>query len=127
LRFFNARMPNLTESERFEFLKAMDLHHPVAEITLLPQQEVAAFRKSNQNPLRLFYTKVGTSVHHLGVNPDARVFRRFRVLRPVVALQSRCAGARDRWSDPGQSPFVAAGGGLQLVIPNAEAVLQVTQ
>jgi len=127
LRFFRMRMAGLPEPERFAFLKGMDLHSPVSETTLSPPQEVAAFRTSGQHPLRLFYTKIGTSVHLLGVNPDARVFRRFRVLRPVVALQSRCAGARDTWSDPGQSPYVGAGGGLQLIIPHADTALEVIQ
>jgi hypothetical protein len=120
-------MPALRDEEAFAFLKGMDLHSPVTQVTLAPPQQVAAFRFANQDPLRLFYTKVGTSVHHLGVNTGHRVFRRFRLVRPTVALQSRCAGVRDTWSDPNESPYVAAGGGTQLIIPDATQVLEVVQ
>jgi hypothetical protein len=123
LAFFHLRMPELPRTMCMNFLRAMDLHKPVSEVGLAAGDEVAAFRKSNEDPLKLFYTKPGTSPAQLGVNPNARGFMRFRVRQPTVALQSRSAPALDRWTDA--SHYLAAGGGLQLVIPNAHATLQV--
>lgn len=121
LQFFHRYMPALPRSMQLAFLKGMDLHKPVRVVTLAPPQEVAAFRKATEDPLKLFYTRVGTSMHALGVNPSTRGFQRFRVMHPVVALESRASAARDTWTE--KREYVASGGGLQLVIPNAHAVL----
>jgi len=124
LSFFHLRMPDVSRAMRVNFLKAMDLHSPVSETTLVPETVVAAFRKSNEDPLKLFYTKAGTSPHQLGVNPTTRGFIRFRVIRPTTALQSRSAAALDTWTDATHY-YQAAGGGLQLIIPAAHAALRV--
>jgi hypothetical protein len=124
LSFFHLRMSDLPRTMRLNFLKAMDLHSPISEVMLVPDSVVAAFRKSNEDPLRLFYTKAGTSPHQLGVNPTARGFMRFRVRRPTSALQSRSAAALDTWTDASHY-YQASGGGLQLVIPEAHAALWV--
>lgn len=126
LRFFHVRMPDLPRSMRLNFLKGMDLHSRVLEVTLLPPQALAAFRKCNEDPMRLFYTKAGVSVHDLGINPQTREFRRFRVARPVIALQSRCAPAIDKWTDE-RHYYVANGGGLQFIIPNSYGALELAQ
>lgn len=121
LQFFHLHMPALPRKMQLSFLRGMDLHRRVATVTLLPPQVVAAFRKATEDPLKLFYTRAGTSVHQLGVNPSTRAFQRYRVTRPVVALESRASAARDTWTEARE--YVASGGGLQLVIPNAHAVL----
>jgi hypothetical protein len=120
LRFFDLRMPSLALTDRFRFIKAMDLHSAdrVREVMLAPPQLIAAFRKSKEPRFKLYYTKVGTSVHTLGVNPSTREFVRFQVTRPIPALQSRCAAARDDWTDPAME-YVAGGGGLQFIVPDA--------
>ena len=122
LRFFHARMPGLPRAMQVSFLKGMDLHHAVEEVLLPPGTVVVAFRKCNEDPFRLFHTTVGASVHALGVNPHTREFRRYRVVRPVHALQSRCAAARDTWTAGRE--YVASGGGRQLIIPDSFSVLQ---
>jgi hypothetical protein len=124
LRFFDTRMPSLRAGLRFAFLKGIDLHKPVGEVLLEPKTTLAAFRRLNEEPVRLFYTKVGTAVSQLGVNPAARGFRRFRVVRPVSALESRAAAARDTWTDA-STVYVAAGGGVQFIIPDAAGGLEV--
>jgi hypothetical protein len=124
LSFFHLRMPDLPRSMRLNFLKAMDLHSPVSEITLSPGNIVAAFRKSTEDPLKLFYTKPGSSPHQLGVNPNDRGFMRYRVRRPAPALQSRATAAVDTWTDNRQY-YVASGGAIQLIIPDAHAALEV--
>lgn len=126
LDFFHVRMPGLDRGMQLAFLRGMDLHKPVAQVMLQPGEVIAAFRKGTESPFRLFYTKAGTSVHALGVNPSTRGFRRFRVRRPVTALQSRCASARDTWTEPDHH-YIATGGGMQLIVPDAENVLEVTQ
>ena len=126
LDFFRVRMPSLDRAMQLAFLEGMDLHRPVSQLLLAPGEVIAAFRKGTESPFHLFYTKAGTSVHALGVNPSARGFRRFRVRRAVTVLESRCASARDTWTEPDHH-YIASGGGLQLIVPDAANVLEVTQ
>jgi hypothetical protein len=122
LRFFASRMPLLSQADQLSFLRGMDLHSPVRELTLAPPAVLAAFRYSSESAFKLFYTKAGTSPQTLGINPGGRVFRRFRVVMPAVVLESRCTAARQTWTDP-DSRQAFEGGGLQFVVPNAERVL----
>jgi hypothetical protein len=123
LRFFDLRMPSLDRKMRLAFLKGMDLHKAVAETTLPVHTVLAAFRKSAEDPLKLFYTKAGTAVGQLGVNPAARSFRRFRVVQPIAALESRAGSARDTWTDE-SVVYVASGGGTQFIVPDAARGLE---
>jgi hypothetical protein len=132
LAYFASRMPALPGAEVLGFLRGMDLHSAVPdgrgwkttvrEVGLSPPTTVAAFRYSTQNPYRLFYTRAGTSVDVLGINPAGRSFKRFKVVLPVQALESRCIAARESWTDP-DSREAFAGGGIQYIIPQAEHVL----
>lgn len=122
LTFFTRFMGSLPPEERLSFIRGMDLHSPVRTIVLSPPAVVAAFRYAAQNPYRLFYTRAGTSPHNLGVNPNGRSFRRFRVIHPVEVLESRCTSARETWTDP-DSRAAFAGGGIQYVIPRSDQVL----
>jgi len=126
LRFFGRYMSALPPEERLSFLKGMDLHSPVRIVTLAPPAIVAAFRYGPQNPYRLFYTRAGTSPRTLGVDPNGRSFRRFRVTQPVEVLESRCTSARQTWTDP-DARTVFDGGGIQYVIPRSDQVLLVVQ
>jgi hypothetical protein len=126
LRFFHVHLPSLSREACLAFLTGMDLHKPVREVTLAQPAVVVAFRRTNENPFRLFYTKAGTSVHVLGVNPASRTFRRFRMTRPVVVLESRCAAARDTWTDADEA-YVASGGGIHYIIPESYRALQLVQ
>jgi hypothetical protein len=124
LAFFDQRMPSLSPGDRLAFVKGMDLHGPVRELTLTSGTTVAAFRKASENPFKLFYTKAGTSVDRLGINTASRSFARFRVVQAVTVLESRCAAARDTWTDADHI-VVAAGGGVQYIIPDSAQVLRV--
>jgi hypothetical protein len=126
LHFFAVHMPAVSLDEQLSFLRGIDLHHAVREIVLTPGAVLAAFRHAAQNPFRLFDTNAGTSPHSLGVNPSGREFRRFRVTAPVTVLESRCASARETWSDPDVRQAFA-GGGLQYIVPRAERVLALLQ
>ena len=122
LRFFATQMPELSLELQLGFLRGMDLHSPVKDATLAVGEELAAFRYATQDPFRLFYTKLGISIHTLGINPSNRAFRRFRVVSPVRVLESRCASARETWSDPDLRQAFS-GGGVQYVVPRSSYVL----
>ena len=111
LRFFHLHMPGLPRRMQFNFLKAMDLHKPVHEVLLAAPDMLSAFRKCNEDPVKLFYTRSGVGVDRLALNPAGREFRRYRVVRPSVALQSVCAPAWDTWSDE-RLYFEGRGGGI---------------
>lgn len=130
LGFFHRYMSLLPREMRMNFLKGMDLHerkHRVRTLILPVGTVLSAFRKMNEDPFRLFYTKVGGSIHYLGLNPHQRYFRRFRVIsQHCVALESRCAPAIDTWTDQ-NTHYVAGGGGLQYILPNALMHLELVQ
>jgi hypothetical protein len=122
VRFFAREMPELPLELQLSFLRGMDLHMPVREVRLAAGEELAAFRYANQDPFRLFYTKIGASPHTLGINPSNRAFRRFRVVSPITALESHCASARETWSDLNLRQAFS-GGGTQYVVPKSGYVL----
>lgn len=124
LDFFHREMPELPRPMRFNFLKGMDLHKPVQRVMLSPPALLAAYRRATEDPLKLFFTKAGTSIHSLGVNPGGRAFQRFRIVRPAPALESIATGAIDKWSDAG-NPYIADGGGRQYIVPRAWMYLEV--
>lgn len=122
LRYFEMWMPTLDEETKLGFLRGMDLHKPV-KVTRLPAGTgLAAFRQAGESPFKLFYTKVGTSIENVGVNPATRSFVRFVVRSDVEALESRATAIADTWSVAGQR-YVADGGGIQYVIPASSAFL----
>jgi len=123
LGFFHRQMPGLPRAMQLKFLKAMDLHSRVREVHLAPPDTLVAFRKCNEDPFKLFYARVGTPMQRLGLNPHAREFRRFRVARPAMALESRCAPALDTWTDD-RFYFNANGGGTQLIVPASYGILE---
>lgn len=124
LRYFHARMPKLPRKTMLSFLRGMDLHKPVKRIMLDQGTTVAAFRQPTEDPLKLFYTKVGSSVHRLGVNPAQRQFHRYLVTSPVEVLASRAAGMSWGWTLPGPD-YLANGGDVQYIIPHAYLYLAV--
>lgn len=130
LEFFHQRMPGLDRRMMLAFLRGMDLHKPVKRVVLQPHSEVAAFRRSNESPFKLFYTKVGADLHSLGVNPHDRRFQRFRVRAPVEVLESYAAAIVDNWSEllpvvKVHRHYTARGGGIQYIIPSSHDFLLV--
>lgn len=124
LEFFHQRMPGLERHKMLGYLRGMDLHKPVKRVVLQPHAEIAAFRRSNQGPFGVFYTKIGANVHSLGVNPNDRRFQRFKVRAPVEVLESYTASIIDNWSEllpvvNVYRHYTAHGGGIQYIIPSS--------
>ena len=123
LNFFHAHMPTLPRPMQLAFLKGTDLHKPVRVIDLEPGDQLVAFRKYNEDPVKLFYSRAGTPMDRMGLNPSTREFNRFRVAVATKALESRCAPALDTWTDD-RHYFQAQGGALQLIVPDARKFLE---
>lgn len=138
LKFFDARIPTLAPPLALSFLQAMDLSRIVREVLLHPGDGLIAFRSGSESPFKLFYARRGASKHSSGINPFGRTAVGFRPRIPCSALESYTTGAKDVWSlvssdqtlviAPRAASWsvMAIGGGLQLIIPNAHNVLEVT-
>jgi hypothetical protein len=131
LHFFAQHMMALPAGMALNFLRAMDLSRPVRSLTLSPPEAVIAFRVGNESPFKLFYTRPGASPYGSGINPAGRSIVRFRVRAAAPALKSYTTGAIDVWTVPADDQpltvaprsnttgFMAAGGGIQLIIPRS--------
>jgi len=137
LQFFSRHMPTLPPNMALNFLLAMDLSRPVKSLTLSPAEAVIAFRVGTEPPFKLFYTRSGASPHSSGINSAGRSIVRFRVRMPAPALESYTTGAIDVWTVPARGQqltiaprarkqgYMVAGGGMQLIIPRSDDVLEV--
>ncbi len=137
LQFFQRRMPRIKLDDALSFCVAMDFSKEVKEVLLQPKERVIAFRLPSEAEFKLFYTRPGRSKHSSGINPADRRAVHYTVVSPAYALESYTAPASDTWTKrlPGQTAYVnprsnsigylAAGGGLQLLIPDAYRYLQV--
>jgi hypothetical protein len=137
LAFFSHTMPALPIAMAENFLRAMDLSRPVADLMLTPADRVVAFRVGNESPFKLFYTRSGASQFTSGINPAGRTLVKFKVRAAARALESYTAGTIDVWTLPAQGQMLSiapranstgvmvAGGGVQLLIPRSFSVLQV--
>jgi hypothetical protein len=138
LRFFQTRMPTLHPSRALDFLHAMDLSRPVNGITLRKDAKILAFRKPSESEFKLFYTRSGASKHTSGINPHGRIAVQYTVHNSTPALESYTTGVIDVWSIPAEIKHLtisiradnvgvmAAGGGIQLMIPAAARSLTIT-
>ena len=119
LKFFDGFMPGLSRADCVGYLKAIDLHAPpalgVGVVWLRAGALLAKYRYRDRGNL-VFFTKAGTSPHQLGIQVAGRHFERYRVVTPCTVLRSRCA-------DFG----MAAGGGIQFIVPHADSVLHLVQ
>ena len=137
LSFFATHMPFLSVELACSFLRAMDLTRPVRVVTLTPGDRVIAFRLGNESQFKLFYTRSGSSVHQLGVNPAGRSCVHFRVRVGTTVLESYTSGAVDCWTVPADGQplslalhddnvgYMAAGGHVQLLISRSYQSLEV--
>jgi len=134
LSFFDRNMPRLSVELATDFLRAMDLSRPVRSITLTADDRVIAFRRPSEAEFKLFYTRSGASKYESGINPDGRSAVRFRVRLNCQALESYTTGAIDTWSYPSNMTiaprkqtygFMAMGGGIQLLVPDAHRWLEI--
>lgn len=137
LSFFATHMPFLSVELARSFLRAMDLTRPVRSLMLTPGERLIAFRLGNESQFKLFYTRSGSSVHHLGVNPAGRACVHFQVRVTAPALESYASGAIDCWTVPADGQplslalqddnvgYMAAGGNVQLLVPRSYQALEV--
>lgn len=140
LRFFQLHMPGISVEDAFCFCKAIDLSRPTNSVILTPSDNIIAFRLPGECEFKLFYTRAGQSRFTSGINPSNRRCVRYLVMNPAVALESYTASAVDTWTRrlPGEVPttvaghlmtlgYMATGGGLQLLIPNAARHLTISR
>lgn len=138
VQFFDTHMSALPPSMAVNFLLAMDLSRPVRALQLWPADRLIAFRSGVESPFKLFYARSGASMHSSGINPFGRTAVHFRPRVPCPALESYTTGAKDVWSlvadyqqlvvAPRAASWsvMAFGGGVQLIVPNAQRCLEVT-
>lgn len=138
LQFFQSKMPRLPTSMALNFLMAMDLSRVVNQLTLSKGEKIIAFRSRTEAEFKLFYARPGASKHTSGINPSGRIAVQYTVHHPTAALESYTTAAIDVWSIPAAyqrttiAPkarsfgVMAAGGGIQLIIPDAARNLTVT-
>jgi hypothetical protein len=118
-------------------IKCIDFSRPV-ELPAIPAKTMLVGSKDPRvSPYRaVYFTRSGHPADRLGIstsgalrtNPKVldKALYRYEVLVPIPsgeALQSTCAPAADTWSIPGQK-VLAAGGGLQVLIPNMNRYLR---
>jgi hypothetical protein len=118
-------------------IRCIDFSHPV-ELPMLPAGTALVGTKDPRvSPYRaVYFTKSGHPADRLGIstvgalktNPkvEEKALYRYEVLVTVPrgeALQSVCAPAADTWSVQGRK-VLAAGGGLQYLIPNMNRFLR---
>lgn len=128
-------------------IKCIDFSKEVSTPTVARDTMLVGFKDPRISPYRSkYFTKSGYSVQSLGISPYGRpsfkdrktgaswtagsvmekVMHRYEVLvsiPPTEVLMSSCAPAADNWSLEGKT-ILAAGGGLQYLIPNANRFLR---
>ncbi|MFO0907104.1 MAG: polymorphic toxin type 46 domain-containing protein [Isosphaeraceae bacterium] len=143
LDFLQQRLPHKPARSIEGYIKGIDLAKPVGRKTFQPGETVAMYGDP-KNP-GLYYTKPGTGMDRLGINPKGRQHIRYRFKQAVEALESRAASYADTWTDPGKTPLLrkdgspmklpngqpavadtkyhAGGGGLQYIIPDMQRLI----
>ncbi len=118
-------------------IRCIDFSHPVDLPTIPAGTILVGSKDPRVSPFRaVYFTRVGHPVDRLGVSSSGalrtdpaimpKALYRYQVLVSVPtgeALQSVCAPAADTWSLPGQK-VLAAGGGIQYLIPNMNRFLK---
>ena len=118
-------------------IKCIDFSHPVELPAIAAATVLVGSKDPRVSPYRaVYFTKSGHPAERLGIstsgalrtNPKVldKVQYRYEVLVPIPsgeALQSICAPAADTWSIAGKK-ILAAGGGLQILIPNMNRYLR---
>ena len=121
----------------FSEIRCIDFSHPVKLAALPAGVQLVGSKDPRVSPYRaVYFTRSGHPMDRLGIstagglrtNPTVmdKVLFRYEVLvaiPPGEALESTCAPAADTWSIPGQK-VLAAGGGLQYLIPSMNRYLR---
>jgi hypothetical protein len=118
-------------------IRCIDFSHPVNLPFIAAGTQLVGSKDPRVSPYRaVYFTKSGHPMDRLGIstagalrtNPTVadKVLFRYEVLvaiPPGEVLESTCAPAADTWSVPGRK-VLAAGGGLQYLIPNMNRYLR---
>jgi hypothetical protein len=136
LHFFKQKFPHQNDERLLSGLVCHDYSQPVDVITLPAKTALCGFKTPGSDPLSgTYYAPAGTPLHRAGVGWEGHVQGTLvskQLVRYVVklaipaVLRTRCAPARDMWSDPSR-PWgqLQGGGATQYVIPNARQHLDV--
>lgn len=144
LTYLKDKMPSKPLESIEGYIKGIDLAKPVARVTLAAGDQIVMY--GNPNKPGLFYTKPGTSMNRLGINPEGRSFVRYRLKNSIETLEARAAAFNDTWTKPGKNPlfhqdgspmilpsgkqavadakYMADGGGVQYMIPDMESLIR---
>lgn len=144
LNYFKDKLPSRSLESIEGYVKGIDLAKPVNRVTLGKGEELVMY--GDPNKPGLFYTKPGTAMNRLGINPNGRSFVRYRLKQSIETLEARAAAFNDTWTRPGKRPlvqrdgspmtlpngnpavaddkFMAGGGGLQYIIPDMDALIR---
>ncbi len=118
-------------------IRCTDFSHPVTLPMLPAGMQLVGSKDPRVSPYRsVYFTTPGHPAHRLGISTSGalrtnpvvmdKVLYRYEVLVPVPVgevLQSVCAPAADTWSIQGRR-VLAAGGGVQYLIPNMNRYLR---
>jgi hypothetical protein len=126
LNFFKKTMPDLAWDKKMGFLQAIDFNHVEVEHLEAKEgeglqigSELIAYRDRGEDPVRLYYTEVGTSPTRVGIDSTGRKFFRFKVIALADMLRCRTSGVVAY-----KTGAMVSGGGMQYIIPNAQKCLE---
>jgi putative RNase toxin 46 of polymorphic toxin system len=137
LDFLQKHYPAATADRVLSEIRCIDFSHPVALPTIPAGTPLVGSKDPRVSPYRaVYFTRSGHPAERLGIstagalrtNPKVldKVLYRYQVVVTIPsgeALQSTCAPAADTWSIQGKR-ILAAGGGLQYLIPNMNRYLR---
>ncbi|HWB12563.1 MAG TPA: hypothetical protein VG826_25280 [Pirellulales bacterium] len=143
VRFTTEEMPELSRTQKANYLKAMDLSKfaDAGEETLRPGTRLVSKVQGAQGTPGNWFTTAGTPNEQIGISSGAgsatRVQKVYVVKKPVKAFRSRAAPTVDTWTQ-GRAPQVAVGvrpgvakygeyvggGGVQYLIPDWSGALE---
>jgi hypothetical protein len=114
--FFTQRL-HVAPGDWLSYLRGIDFHHPVEEVMLRAPVELVRHKPPLSRPKPfLYFAKVGSSPMHTGTNFPSVTFERYRLTRPIPALQSIASaiafGPADR--------VVRPGGAVQYIVAAAD-------
>jgi len=134
LHFLRQHFPFYNDERLLSELVCHDYSLPVDVVPLLPKTQLCGYKTPGSDPLGgTYFAPAGTPLHRVGVGWEGQIngaavlkqFLRYSVKTRIPAvLRTRCAPARDMWSDPSR-PWgqLQGGGAVQYVIPNARQYL----
>jgi hypothetical protein len=136
LQFLKQQFPHYTDDRLLSELVCHDYSLPVEVVGLPARTELCGYKTPGSDPLAgTYFAPAGTPLNRAGVGWEGQVngaavpkqFFRYVVKTAIPAvLRTRCAPARDMWSDGGRSWGQLQGGGAtQYVIPDARKYLDV--